>query len=121
MDTLGRRIWLLALSIGGSRTEAQWFRFLDQLTQTMGMNKADRPVAWHYPIEGAGGNGMTIIQPITESFLALDTWPDHNGVYLFINSCKPFDAEGIIKWIAQQGFEQIDQINGVLGLGKLSE
>ena len=28
--------------------------------------------------------------PITESFLALDTWADHKGAYLFVCSCRSF-------------------------------
>lgn len=56
----------------------------------MGMSPVADPAIWHYPIHGAGGNGFTIIQPITDSFLALDVWPHHDGAYLFICSCVPF-------------------------------
>jgi hypothetical protein len=35
------------------------------------------------------------VLPITESFLALDTWSDHDGAYLFVCSCRPFRSDDI--------------------------
>ena len=39
---------------------------------------------------------MTAVQPITESFIALDTWPDHDGAYLFVCSCRKFDMVDLV-------------------------
>lgn len=116
MSELGRHIWLLAMSIGGSRTDAQWKQLLLDLTEFMGMTPVNDAAEWHYPLQGKGGNGMTLVQPITDSFLALDTWPDHNGVYLFINSCKPFDYLGVMAWVKSKGLELHDETYQVLGL-----
>ena len=65
--------------------------FLHALTNAIGMTAVGDHALWTYPLHGKGGNGRTIVLPITDSFLALDTWPDHRGAYLFICSCKPFD------------------------------
>lgn len=44
---------------------------------------------WHYPLNGKGGEGVTLVQPLTESFIAIDTYPTH--AFVFIKSCKPFN------------------------------
>lgn len=72
-----------------------WLAFLHSLAEAIGMNAVDAPACWTYPLDGKGGQGQTIVLPITESFLALDTWPDHRGAYLFVCSCRPFSAEVI--------------------------
>jgi len=65
--------------------------FLQALTDAIGMTAVGDHALWTYPLHGKGGNGRTAVMPITDSFLALDTWPDHRGAYLFICSCRPFD------------------------------
>jgi hypothetical protein len=39
---------------------------------------------------------MTACQPLTESFIVLDTWDQHDGAYLHISSCQKFDITGLI-------------------------
>lgn len=76
----------------GKRTPAEWLALVKDLVHAIGMTPAGDPHVWTYPNgAGAGGVGQTIIQPLTESFIALDSWDDHVGAYLFICSCKPFD------------------------------
>lgn len=74
----------------GRLTRERWIEFLNECASRIGMKPVAEPKVWSYPIEGAGGLGDTIILPITESFLALDTWPDHDGAYLFVCSCRQF-------------------------------
>jgi S-adenosylmethionine/arginine decarboxylase-like enzyme len=117
MDDFGQRVWILGMSLQGSKSEGEWRTFLFEATRFLGMDPAGLPGIWRYPFKGKGGNGMTMMQPITESFLALDTWPDHNGVYLLINSCKKFDERQVLHWLeVDQGLVVLDSLSGSLGL-----
>jgi hypothetical protein len=88
---LGSRMHSFGVVLRGNLSEQQWLCMLHDLTEGIGMHAAGAPAVWHYPMHGKGGSGITYVLPITESFLALDTWPDHDGAYLFICSCRPFD------------------------------
>ena len=117
MDDLGQRIWLLALSLQGSKSEEEWGTLVWDAVKLLEMDPVGQPEFRHYPIGGKGGTGMTIFQPITESFLALDTWPDFDGAYLLVNSCKKFDDRQLVHWLeVDQGLVVIDTMSGSLGL-----
>lgn len=87
---LGRRMFSRGIVLHGRLTVPRWHLFLAECAIAMGMAPVGDAAVWDYPVNGAGGNGTTIVQPITESFLALDIWPDHDGAYLFVCSCKEF-------------------------------
>ena len=80
----------------GTLNVFEWKRLINDLTKAMKMTPAHRPALWNYPVSGAGGTGMTLVQPITESFIALDTWTDHRGAYLFICSCREFSPMSLM-------------------------
>jgi S-adenosylmethionine/arginine decarboxylase-like enzyme len=88
---LGERMHVLGMVLRGELDENRWLCFLHTMCEAVGMKQAGAPSVWTYPMHGKGGNGKTIVLPITDSFLALDTWPDHDGAYLFICSCRAFD------------------------------
>ncbi len=97
-QALGRSMHMHSFSLQGtSMPHENWRRFLDELVKAIGMRPVGMPAMWHYPTErgGHGGFGTTMIQPITESFLAVDTWPDHGGAYLIVCSCRRFDVQQI--------------------------
>jgi S-adenosylmethionine/arginine decarboxylase-like enzyme len=75
----------------GELDEGRWLCFLHTLSEKIGMSAVSPPAVWTYPMHGKGGTGKTFVLPITESFLALDTWPDHDGAFLFVCSCRAFD------------------------------
>jgi hypothetical protein len=94
---LGERMFVRGMVLHSALTwmmsAADWRQFLVDATKALGMSPVARTASWKFPLHGAGGTGLTIIQPITESFLVIDTWPDHRGAYLFICSCKPFEPK----------------------------
>jgi hypothetical protein len=97
MTEFGRRIYTQNVVLRGSLSEVQWRYFLVRAVQALGMTPAGAPAVWRYPTEdGKGGNGMTACQPLTESFIVLDTWDQHDGAYLHISSCQKFDITGLI-------------------------
>jgi S-adenosylmethionine/arginine decarboxylase-like enzyme len=116
-EEFGRRIWVLSLSLRGTKTEPQWRTFLWDAAKLMNMNATGLPQTWRYPVNDKGGNGLTMVQPITESFLTIDTWPDHDGVYFAINSCKKFDERQVVHWLeVDQELVVIDSMSGSLSL-----
>lgn len=93
--SLGRSMQSHSFALGGVMSSGAWYSVLSEIIDAIGMTPVYKPAIWNYPFCGGGGNGQTIVQPITESFLALDIWPDHAGAYLVVCSCRPFDPQVI--------------------------
>ena len=68
----------------------------DLILASISMTKAPGAVVCTYPFENKGGVGYTYFQPMTESFITWDIYPELNGGYLFIASCKTFRLMDII-------------------------
>ena len=97
-DAFGARMHSQNVVLRGQLLEEQWREFLVRAVKALGMTPAGEPAVYRYPTQdGKGGNGMTMFQPLTESFIALDTWDDHSGAYLHISSCKPFDVTALVE------------------------
>jgi hypothetical protein len=106
-ETLGRSMFTQALTLEGRLSEDGWKDFLKNAVRCMRMECAGEPAVWRYPLDGKGGNGLTICQPITDSFLVIDAWPDHDGAYMHIASCKPFSLHLLEEAIHEAGLELI--------------
>lgn len=102
---LGERMRVFGVVLHGALPETRWLQFLHEVALSIGMSAVDQPAVWTYPVDGKGGNGQTIVLPITESFLALDTWCDRSGAYLFVCSCRQFYSEDIDKVAALFGLK----------------
>ncbi len=90
-EPLGMTMHVQAVTLRGRLDDKAWLAFAREAVECIGMEPAGDPAVWHYPIgDGKGGLGMTICQPMTESHLVIETWPDHDGAYVNIGSCKPF-------------------------------
>lgn len=111
---LGMRMHSAGVVLRGQLPELRWMELLYAVSEAIGMQAVGNPKVWTYPFEGKGGTGQTILLPITESFLALDTWSDHNGAYLLICSCRPFDP-AIVDRTAQSFGVKADQRPGASG------
>ncbi len=79
----------------GELEAANWISFVSEVVAAIGMEAVGTPSVFNYPVDGKGGTGMTVFLPITESFLALDTWSDHRGAYLFVCSCRFYHTADI--------------------------
>lgn len=95
----GQRMHCAGIVLKGTLTDAvRWIELLEAIAEAIGMSAVEEPKVWSYPTaNGSGGVGMTIVLPITESFLALDTWSDHDAAYLFVCSCRLFHTADIDK------------------------
>ena len=93
---LGAKMHSAGFVLKGELTNVRWRDFLYAVTEAIGMEPVGEPAYWKYPTgDGKGGEGQTMVLPITESFLALDTWSDHGGAYLFVCSCRPYHLQHI--------------------------
>lgn len=95
----------LGVVLQGTLTGQRWVEFLHAVARAIGMSAIAEPAIWNYPLDGKGGTGQTILLPITESFLALDTWFDHRGAYLFVCSCRPYFSADIDKVATEFGLK----------------
>lgn len=93
---LGARMHCAGIVLHGHLSADGWLDMLCQITEAIGMAPVGEAKIWSYPTEdGKGGSGQTFVLPISESFLALDTWSDHNGAYLFVCSCRGYATKDI--------------------------
>jgi hypothetical protein len=103
---LGAKMHSAGFVLKGELSETRWREFLYAVTDAIGMEAVGEPAVWVYPIEGGkGGKGATYVLPITESFLALDTWSDHRGAYLFVCSCRFYYLAHIVQVAREFGLQ----------------
>jgi hypothetical protein len=97
-DDLGKRMYAQNIVLRGRLSDHNWREFLIRAVKAIGMTPSGEPAVWRYPTEaGKGGNGITICQPLTESFAVLDTWSDHDGAYLHLASCIAFNVAALVE------------------------
>ena len=109
MAALGSRMHELSFSVRGILGETEWRLFLSDLVKAIGMTPAGVAAHWEYPTQGSkGGVGITIVQPLTESAVLVDTWPEHKGAYVRISSCKDFDHVTARDMIERYGLTILD-------------
>jgi hypothetical protein len=114
---LGRSMHQHSFVLVGALSIPRWEGLLGAVTERIRMHPSGSPAFWSYPTEeGLGGVGVTLVQPITDSFIALDTWPDHNGAYLVICSCRPFDSHPLYGLFRDHGLTVRGEAGHVLRL-----
>ena len=116
MEELGDKMDIVALTLKGSVNKTAIEKLVSRLTKALKMNKAHERVVYDYPVGGKGGTGFTHIQPITESFIAVDVWPDLNGAYLVICSCKKINMFIIYGLVKKLGYKVDDSFQKGLAL-----
>ena len=113
-DNLGSRLLLASFAVKGAVTRDFAAGIMQALIDAIGVSPAHSPIIYPYPVDGKGGTGFTVIQPITESFLAVDAWPDHGGAYVVVASCKWFDAELVKQTLRGLGLQILgDNVAGL--------
>jgi S-adenosylmethionine/arginine decarboxylase-like enzyme len=106
LDKLGAKMLIASFSIKGDFSdESVCFKLVENIIENIGMTKAPGASACKYPVNGKGGIGYTFFQPIVESFVCVDAWPEFGGAYLVICSCKLFWLADVIKAINAMNFE----------------
>lgn len=91
----GKELSTQPVALRGVLSTPSWRAFLVECARALDMHPIADPAVWEYPMDSKGGVGTTIVQPITESFLAIDTWSDHQGAYLIVASCRRFEMSAL--------------------------
>ena len=53
-----------------------------------------------YPnLDGKGGEGVQIYQPLVESFMIIGTWPAHGFTRIYLASCKPYNVDKVQEFL----------------------
>lgn len=106
MPALGKKMYSYFASISG-RSDLDDKKLIQDLCEIAGMSPVENnPPQWVYPTsEGLGGVGRTTFLPITESFIVIDSWPHHDGRYLVLCSCKPFQIGDIHEYFQSIGLD----------------
>jgi S-adenosylmethionine/arginine decarboxylase-like enzyme len=99
MKKLGEQIFVVTVPLIGEIKSNDCNKIVDKIIHCIRMSPVHKPTKYKYPANGKGGVGFTFIQPITESFIALDSWPQHNGAYLIICSCKEVKIKKVINCV----------------------
>lgn len=102
---LGEQMKVLVMSIKGNIDEEVGERLVEMLVEAIGMNTVPGKSMCKYPVNNKGGVGFTLFQPITESFIALDAWPEIGGAYLIICSCMKFSLRAVLDVTEKLSFE----------------
>ena len=115
---LGERLDIVTMTLKGDASMKCCVELVNELVEALGMNKVHEPTFYKYPVDGCGGFGFTYIFPITESFIAVDSWSDFKGMYLIICSCKTVPLNKVSKKIRASGYK-IKQVKAhELNLGR---
>lgn len=91
MNEFGCHAYVHGVVIYGTICQKEWIAFLHALVAKIGMKPAAEMTVTHYD----GGIGEIYFQPIIESFIAIDVWPNHKAAYLHVASCRPFSAQDV--------------------------
>ena len=102
---LGERLDVATFAIKGDFSMFGCIKLVDEIIKVLGMNKVHSPTVYKYPVNDCGGMGFSYIQPITESFIAFDSWSDFNGAYLIMCSCKTINMNKVSKKIRAMGYK----------------
>lgn len=105
MMEIGERKDKVDIVVKGIVTESKVFTLINEIIKSVGMHKSYDRVYWPYPFGKAGGVGFTAVQPITESWIAFDSYPAMDGGYLEISSCKTVNLNKVTKKIRALGFK----------------
>ena len=133
-EILGTKLRVAGFACLGTVAPDRLSHVLSQTVALVGMSTGGmEPKIWAYPLPGGqGGEGVTAVQPLVESFLAvigfrlswwkkiilkliffffppgilcIDTWPSLSSgakVYFVLASCKPFSLDAVCAYLSKE-------------------
>ncbi len=102
---LGECMWVAGFKIEGEVGANEAGLIVESLIKAIGLSPAPGVSALYYPTaDGKGGVGTTYFQPITESFIVVDSYPEIKTAHVLISSCVEFSAPVAGKAISEVGF-----------------
>jgi len=110
-EVLGTRLYVAGFALLGYRPPADMAWVLQQVVALVGMQTGGlEPKVWSYPLpDGAGGLGETICQPLVESFIVSDAWPElkvkgrkMRKTYVVMASCRQFNPQAVAAYLEKE-------------------
>jgi len=117
---LGLNLKISGYRVQGKASRREFKRILLEVVNLINMTPAGKPKVWSFPwysrfwqrivawivwlataktLPGLGGAGLTIIQPLVESFALVDYWRDHGHWFLVIGSCRPYEVRQVVNFL----------------------
>ena len=102
-EVLGNSLYISGFALQGKLPVEKAELILRQLVELIGMSTGEmEPKVWIYPLPvGQGGVGETICQPLLESFLISDSWPELDKVYIVLASCRFFSHDTVEDYLSK--------------------
>jgi hypothetical protein len=110
-EVLGTKMRIAGFGCLGTVPPDRLAYLLSQIVALVAMSTGGmQPQIWSYPLrDGRGGVGQTAVQPLIESFLAVDTWPAlaYKGkpvpkFYVVLASCRPFNMDAVALYLSKE-------------------
>jgi hypothetical protein len=116
-EVLGSCLYVTGFALAGRLTVERLKYVLQQTVVLLGMDTGGmKPMVWVYPLpNGRGGIGetvvqplsspdwpITIVQPLVESFVVADAWPELEKTYVVLASCRPFNAMALATYLQRE-------------------
>lgn len=112
---IGAEEQIYGCSLRGVPAAPRLLEILLEIIEAVGMTADGGPDIRHYPnAAGAGGIGVQIYQPLTESWIVGGTWLQHDCTRVVLSSCKRFDADRVKKILQRNIGKIMHQIEGNL-------
>lgn len=101
----GSCMYVSGFALIGGIDETKCLAIDREVITTIQMNMTNLPATIQkFPtVDGKGGSGATVVESLTESFVAWDYWTKLGGAYFFVVSCKKYDAN-IVANVLQKYF-----------------
>ncbi len=113
----GDEITTCGFGVRGTIYEADALELAVDIVTAIGMTCSHAPTVTRYaPKDGKPSLGYIVQQCIVESFIVLDVWPERNGLYIHVASCKDFEPALIYEVLKAYGLEARSVFGGYLSI-----
>lgn len=113
MAEFGSTMRVASISAKGDFSKESCTELAERIVKTMGMHPAHFPVTYRYPVNGKGGEGLTFFFPLTESFVAIDTYDPLGGAYIVLASCQELSISDLVREIEKTHRVREVHLNGL--------
>jgi S-adenosylmethionine/arginine decarboxylase-like enzyme len=104
---MGPSVQIMAIWIYQSIDDTEWLgKFIDELVRRLDMTVIMPTVFMRLPISNykdkqgqtpdPNDEGISLVTMISESHIAMHTWPKHCKAFLEIASCKPYATKAVL-------------------------
>ena len=100
----GKRSYISGFSFYGDVNPGTIERLINEVIPAIGMTPIFNKALFQWVEEGVG---FIHVQCLYESCVLADAWPKHNGGYLIVVSCKPYDIGIVARVMRENNFTSL--------------